>query len=178
MQKILIIGKGYIGNSLAKLFQRRNIIHEHIARSDVDYSNSDVLFNYLRDRSIAAVVNCAGYTGRPNVDAAEKEKVKRLHKLAQDFFEKSLANSPEAQKYLRENRKLDEEMIKQFDIITNSLKGIQGQRDHKRDEFEGASLKVFQVLRERFKEYEEDLITDPKHTPSLEMPSLEVKKDA
>jgi len=71
---ILIIGKGYIGNSLAKLFQHRNIIHEHIARAEVDYSNSDALFNYLKDRSFIAVVNCTGYTGRPNVDAAERDR--------------------------------------------------------------------------------------------------------
>ena len=73
---------------------------------------------------------------------------------------------------LKDKKEVLAEMMKQMNILENSLKGISGQIEHKRDEYEGGCLKVFQFLRDRFKEYEEDLITDPKHSPALEMPSL------
>lgn len=44
----------------------------------------------------------------------EKEKMKRMHKLAQEFFVESLAKSPEAMSYLKEKRKLSEEIISDF----------------------------------------------------------------
>jgi DNA primase len=45
-----------------------------------------------------------------------KEKVKRIHKIAQKFFLEQLEKNPEAKKYLIEERKLDEETIKKFGI--------------------------------------------------------------
>ena len=44
----------------------------------------------------------------------EKEKIKRIHKLAQKFFVEQLEKSPTAKKYLIEQRKLDEKTIKEF----------------------------------------------------------------
>lgn len=46
----------------------------------------------------------------------EKEKIKRIHKLAQKFFLEQLEKSSSAKKYLIEWRKLDEKMIKEFGI--------------------------------------------------------------
>lgn len=46
----------------------------------------------------------------------EKEKIKRIHKLAQKFFVEQLEQNPEAKKYLIEERKLDEKAIKNFGI--------------------------------------------------------------
>ena len=46
----------------------------------------------------------------------EKEKIKRIHKLAQKFFVEQLDKNPEAKKYLREQRHLSEETISQFGI--------------------------------------------------------------
>lgn len=46
----------------------------------------------------------------------EKEKVKRIHKIAQKFFLEQLEQNPEAKKYLIEERKLDEKTIKEFGI--------------------------------------------------------------
>lgn len=45
-----------------------------------------------------------------------KEKIKRLHKLSQNFFVEALKNSEKATKYLKEERKLDEKTIKAFGI--------------------------------------------------------------
>lgn len=46
----------------------------------------------------------------------EKEKIKRIHKLAQKFFIEQLEKHPSAKKYLIEGRKLDEKTIKEFGI--------------------------------------------------------------
>lgn len=48
--------------------------------------------------------------------ADEKEKIKRIHKLAQQFFVDALAKSAEAKTYLQEKRKLDTETIHHFGI--------------------------------------------------------------
>lgn len=46
----------------------------------------------------------------------EKEKIKRIHKLAQKFFIEQLEKHPSAKKYLIEGRRLDEKIIKEFGI--------------------------------------------------------------
>ena len=48
--------------------------------------------------------------------ADEKEKIKRMHKLAQQFFVDELQKNPTALKYLKEQRKLDDTLIKYFGI--------------------------------------------------------------
>lgn len=46
----------------------------------------------------------------------EKEKIKRIHSLAQQFFVTQLENNTEAKVYLSEKRKLSPEVQKQFGI--------------------------------------------------------------
>jgi len=46
----------------------------------------------------------------------EKEKIKRIHKIAQKFFIEQLAKHPEAKKYLNDERKLSDKMISDFGI--------------------------------------------------------------
>lgn len=46
----------------------------------------------------------------------EKEKIKRIHKIAQKFFLEQLGKHPEAMTYLKEQRRLSEQMIKDFGI--------------------------------------------------------------
>ena len=46
----------------------------------------------------------------------EKEKIKRIHKVAQKFFLGQLEKNPSAKKYLIEERKLDEKTIQEFGI--------------------------------------------------------------
>jgi len=45
-----------------------------------------------------------------------KEKIKRIHNLAQSFFENALNKSKEAKAYLHYQRKLDDTMIKKFGL--------------------------------------------------------------
>lgn len=46
----------------------------------------------------------------------EKEKLKRMHKLAQEFFTTKLAENPQALQYLKEKRNLNDETIATFGI--------------------------------------------------------------
>ncbi len=72
MKKILILGKGYIGNYLARAKTNDQIIH--ISKKDVDYSDYDVFDSFLKKETPDWIINSSGYTGKPNVDACENDK--------------------------------------------------------------------------------------------------------
>jgi dTDP-4-dehydrorhamnose reductase len=70
--KIAILGKGYIGNYLAKAKTNHEIIH-HSKRS-LDYSNFSTFKEFLVSEKPEYIVNTSGFTGKPNVDACEDQK--------------------------------------------------------------------------------------------------------
>ena len=74
---ILILGKGYIGNYLAKSHTKHNITH--ISKKDLDYSNPEVLEFYIKNSNFDWIINSSGYTGKPNVDACENDKENCYH---------------------------------------------------------------------------------------------------
>lgn len=69
-------GQGYVGRAFQKQLMLRNMPFEVLSRSVVDYTNLTVLTKFLEDSRPSFVINAAGYTGRPNVDACE------LHRTA------------------------------------------------------------------------------------------------
>lgn len=77
MKNILILGKGFIGQSLSNYFNQNNVDHEMYSRSMLDYTNVDTFNSFLEDNKdkYFAVINTSGYTGRPNVDACESNKL-------------------------------------------------------------------------------------------------------
>jgi dTDP-4-dehydrorhamnose reductase len=76
---ILLLGaSGYIGEAFARELQRRKQEFIPLARRQVDYSRFDLLLEFLRAKQPAFVVNAAGYTGKPNVDACELDKAGTL----------------------------------------------------------------------------------------------------
>jgi 3,5-epimerase/4-reductase len=74
--KIIILGKGFVGNSLIQYFKEKNIDHVAFSKKIFDYSNKEEFKSYLANTryDIKCVVNCSGYTGVPNVDACEENK--------------------------------------------------------------------------------------------------------
>ncbi len=77
--KILLLGgTGYVGNAFEALFQQKGIAFTNVSRSKCDYTNKDALEKLLGDSRPHFLVNCAGYTGKPNVDACELHKVETL----------------------------------------------------------------------------------------------------
>lgn len=96
--KILILGKGYIGNYIAK----GNFQHDitHLSKSDLDYSDPSEFTKYLQKESnypkskFDWIINCSGYTGRPNVEACETDKENCYHyNVTVPLFLTKVANS-------------------------------------------------------------------------------------
>jgi dTDP-4-dehydrorhamnose reductase len=76
---ILLLGAtGYIGEAFARELTRRGEKFVSLSRKDVDYTRFDALLGFLRANKISFLVNCAGYTGKPNVDACELDKAGTL----------------------------------------------------------------------------------------------------
>jgi UDP-glucose 4,6-dehydratase len=69
---ILLLGaSGYIGGAFALELRRRKISFRPLSRKQVDYSQFDRLLELLQAEKPAFVINAAGYTGKPNVEACE-----------------------------------------------------------------------------------------------------------
>ncbi len=76
---ILLLGAtGYIGKAFASELSRRNKDFTPLSRNEVDYTLFDALLEFLKAKKPAFVVNAAGYTGKPNVDACELHKADTL----------------------------------------------------------------------------------------------------
>jgi len=73
MKRVLILGYGYTGTYLySRLKQDHDV--EIVSKASLDYTNPDVLETHLFEYKPDYVVNCSGYTGRPNVDGCEDNK--------------------------------------------------------------------------------------------------------
>lgn len=72
----LILGKnGYIAESIVKELKSRDLPHVAWSRSDVDYTNlAELRHNLYILGEDLHIINCAGYIGKPNVDACELDK--------------------------------------------------------------------------------------------------------
>jgi dTDP-4-dehydrorhamnose reductase len=74
----LLGGSGYVGHAYQALLARKNIPFRNLRRADVDYSNPAVLAAALKRDRPEFLINAAGYTGKPNVDACELHKTECL----------------------------------------------------------------------------------------------------
>jgi dTDP-4-dehydrorhamnose reductase len=75
---LLLGGTGYIGQAFATELRRRQVAFRALSRSELDYSRFDLLLPFLQSFRPEFVVNAAGYTGKPNVDACELHKADTL----------------------------------------------------------------------------------------------------
>jgi dTDP-4-dehydrorhamnose reductase len=76
---ILLLGaSGYIGEAFVAELQRRKTEFVPLSRKQVDYTRFDLLLDFLRAKKPSFVINCAGFTGKPNVDACELDKAGTL----------------------------------------------------------------------------------------------------
>ena len=80
MKKLFVIlGKGYVGQYLASTLKNYSLPFEIWSKRDVDYTNPTILhsrLSILARQNEVVVVNCAGYTGVPNVDGCEEPSAK------------------------------------------------------------------------------------------------------
>lgn len=74
----LLGGSGYVGQAYHKLLTSRGLAFKSIQRSELDYSDTHTLLAALEADRPEFLINAAGYTGKPNVDACELDKVNCL----------------------------------------------------------------------------------------------------
>ena len=78
---IIILGKGYVGNHLfntlsehsGRYGERPNV--QIFSKEELDYTDETSLMEEINTLDDTYVINCSGFTGRPNVDEGEKKKV-------------------------------------------------------------------------------------------------------
>jgi dTDP-4-dehydrorhamnose reductase len=75
---LLLGGSGYVGNAFQQHFERSGIEFLSVARFQCDYTDKDALNKLLEETNPDFLINTAGYTGKPNVDACELHKDESL----------------------------------------------------------------------------------------------------
>jgi dTDP-4-dehydrorhamnose reductase len=76
---ILVLGaSGYVGRAFAGELRRRGCCFIPLSRQAIDYTNFELLFDYLRKIRPSFLINAAGCTGKPNADACELAREETL----------------------------------------------------------------------------------------------------
>lgn len=76
---IVLLGKtGYLASAYRRFFQQQGIDCCPLSRAEVNYTDPAVLEAWLRKHSPDFLINAAGYTGKPNIDACENDKTNCL----------------------------------------------------------------------------------------------------
>lgn len=75
---LLLGGSGYVGNAFQAYLRARGISFRNVSRKEVDYSDRKTLQTLLRQEKPDFLINAAGYTGKPNVDACEFHKAETV----------------------------------------------------------------------------------------------------
>ncbi|MDH4443638.1 MAG: sugar nucleotide-binding protein [Akkermansiaceae bacterium] len=89
---ILLLGAtGYIGQAFQTELTCRGERFVALSRSQVDYTKFQSLYDYLKSSRPSFIINAAGYTGKPNVDACESAKADTLQ--GNTLFPQVLANA-------------------------------------------------------------------------------------
>lgn len=77
--KIAVTGtSGFVGKALCYALRANNCKVIKIVRSNPNVLNSLELREFLRGNRVRTLINCAGFTGKPNVDACESAKYECL----------------------------------------------------------------------------------------------------
>jgi len=74
----LLGGSGYVGSAYQALLKRKGLPFRNLRRAEFDYANGSALTELLRKEKPEFLINAAGYTGKPNVDACEVHKAECL----------------------------------------------------------------------------------------------------
>jgi dTDP-4-dehydrorhamnose reductase len=78
MKIVLLGGSGYVGQAYQQLLAQKGIPFRNLRRADIDYTDTATLAAHLRETRPAFLINAAGYTGKPNVDACELHRAECL----------------------------------------------------------------------------------------------------
>ncbi len=76
---VILGGTGFVGTAFQKFLNDSGQPCAVVSRRELNYYDRDILTEFLTSQSVAFLVNAAGYTGRPNVDACELHKTECLN---------------------------------------------------------------------------------------------------
>jgi dTDP-4-dehydrorhamnose reductase len=68
---VLLGSSGYVGGEFIRQLESRSLPYVRIRRSECDLYQPEFLARKLEELGADFLINCAGYTGKPNVDACE-----------------------------------------------------------------------------------------------------------
>ena len=71
---LLIGGSGYVGSHFQHWFRQRQIPFKTLSRTDCNIFDPSQVAEAIESNRAQFLLNCAGYTGKPNVDACEHHK--------------------------------------------------------------------------------------------------------
>lgn len=72
---IIILGSsGYVGSKYVEFLSSRGVKFLGFSRRQVDYTTKEGLVGLIRSTGASFLINAAGYTGKPNVDACELDR--------------------------------------------------------------------------------------------------------
>lgn len=74
----LLGGSGYVGQAYQTLLTQKGIPFRNLRRAELDYTDVTTLTAALNEDRPEFLINAAGYTGKPNVDACEDDKAECL----------------------------------------------------------------------------------------------------
>lgn len=76
---VVVLGSsGYVGKAFCKTLESSGKSYTGLSRKQLDYTKFSVLTDFLDKERPDLLVNAAGYTGKPNVDACETAKADAL----------------------------------------------------------------------------------------------------
>lgn len=75
---VLLGAGGYVGGEFIRYFEEQNIPYQKLGRADADFYHPQQLANAITSAKGDFLINCAGYTGKPNVDACELHRTECL----------------------------------------------------------------------------------------------------
>lgn len=75
---LILGGNGYVGTAFQRYLQQHGLSFQVVSRADVNYADEPSLLRLITERRPEFLINAAGYTGRPNVDACEVHRTECL----------------------------------------------------------------------------------------------------
>ena len=75
---VILGGSGFVGEAFRQHLQTLGVSYRSVGRREVSMYDADRLATTLQALKATFVINCAGFTGRPNVDACELQKAECL----------------------------------------------------------------------------------------------------
>lgn len=76
---VLLGATGYIGSAFAEALEERGCAYTTLSRAKLDYTRFSVLVDFLQQHKPSFLINAAGVTGKPNVDACEVARNETFH---------------------------------------------------------------------------------------------------